>query len=266
MARYQEHFMTDFHTLLPDLVALADHAGTAIMEVYATDFKFETKDDLSPVTEADVAAEAIILKGLTQLTPDIPVIAEEQMAAGKSPDLNGDLYWLVDPLDGTKEFLNRNDEFTVNIGLIDGNKPVLGVVFAPALKASYWGAVGIGAWHRKEDGKNPIEVRKTPSEGITVIGSRRHGKGGELEEFLGSFTVAGNITAGSSLKFCLVASGEGDIYPRFGPTSEWDTAAGHAVLEAAGGRMTNPDLTSFLYRKPEFRNSHFIAWGGLRPS
>jgi len=257
--------MTDFHELLPELVDLADLAGEAVMEIYATDFKVETKDDMSPVTEADVAAEAIILKGLTALTPNIPAIAEEQMAAGTAPELNGDLYWLVDPLDGTKEFLNRNDEFTVNIGLINGDRTILGVVFAPALKASYWGALGHGAQCRDSNGTGKIIVRETPAEGITVIGSRRHGKGGELEEFLKDYTVNGNMTAGSSLKFCLVAAGEADIYPRFGPTSEWDTAAGHAVLEAAGGQMTNPDGSPFLYRKPKFRNSNFIAWGGLRP-
>ena len=137
--------MRDFHKLLPDLVNLADQAGEAIMKIYLTDFKAEIKEDNSPVTEADIAAEAIILKGLAALTPDIPAIAEEQMAAGTAPKLDGDLYWLVDPLDGTKEFLNRNDEFTVNIGLVDGNRAILGIVFAPALKTSYWGAVSQGA-------------------------------------------------------------------------------------------------------------------------
>ncbi len=257
--------MRDFHKLLPDLVNLADQAGEAIMKIYVTDFKAEIKEDNSPVTEADIAAEAIILKGLAALTPDIPAIAEEQMAAGTAPKLDGDLYWLVDPLDGTKEFLNRNDEFTVNIGLVDGNRAILGIVFAPALKTSYWGAVSQGALCRGPNGTKKIKVRKTPPEGITVIGSRRHGKGYELGEFLKNYTVNGNLTAGSSLKFCLVAAGKADIYPRFGPTSEWDTAAGHAILEAAGGQVTNLDGSPFLYRKSEFRNSNFIAWGGPRP-
>jgi len=257
--------MKDFHELLPDLVKLADQAGEAIMKIYATDFKVKTKDDMSPVTEADVAAEAIILKELNALTPNIPAIAEEEMAAGRAPELNGDHYWLVDPLDGTKEFLNRNDEFTVNIGLIDGNRTILGVVFAPALKTSYWGALGHGALYRDSSGTKKLTVRRTPPEGITVIGSRRHGKSSELEKLLKDYTVNGNMTAGSSLKFCLVAAGEADMYPRYGPTSEWDTAAGHAVLEAAGGQVTNTDGSPFLYRKPKFRNSNFIAWGGLRP-
>lgn len=258
--------MTDFHTLLHELVALADRAGEAVMAIYATDFEVKTKDDFSPVTEADVAAEAIILEGLSELTPEIPVVAEEQMAAGNKPDLRGDHYWLVDPLDGTKEFLNRNDEFTVNIGLIEGDRTVLGVVYAPALETSYWGAAGHGAHRRNCDGTSAITVRTPPEAGITVIGSRRHGKGGEMEKFLKPYTVADNMAAGSSLKFCLVAAGEADIYPRFGPTSEWDTSAGHAVLEAAGGRVTNPDGSDFVYRKPDFRNSNFIAWGGLEPA
>lgn len=259
--------MTDFHTLLPDLVTLADRAGEAVMAVYATDFKVETKDDLSPVTEADIAAEAIILDGLSRLTPDIPAVAEEQMAAGNVPTLNGDHYWLVDPLDGTKEFLNRNDEFTVNIGLIEGDRPILGVVFAPALQTSYWGAAGRGAYRRDDKFRSSsIAVRTPPDAGITVIGSRRHGKGGKMDAFLKPYTVADTMSAGSSLKFCLIAAGEADVYPRFGPTSEWDTAAGHAVLDAAGGRITNPDGSAFLYRKKDFRNSNFIAWGGLRPS
>ncbi|MDB3954100.1 3'(2'),5'-bisphosphate nucleotidase CysQ [Alphaproteobacteria bacterium] len=257
--------MKDFHKLLPDLVKLADQAGEAIMKIYATDFKAKFKEDNSPVTEADVAAEAIILRGLSALTPDIPAIAEEQMAAGTAPELDGDLYWLVDPLDGTKEFLNRNDEFTVNIGLVNGNRAILGVVFAPALNSSYWGALGHGALYRDYSGTKKLTVRKTPPEGITVIGSRRHGKNSELEKLLKDYTVKDNMTAGSSLKFCLVAAGEADMYPRYGPTSEWDTAAGHAVLESAGGHVTNPDGTLFLYRKPKFRNSNFIAWGGLRP-
>ncbi|HAA92653.1 MAG: 3'(2'),5'-bisphosphate nucleotidase [Rhodospirillaceae bacterium] len=255
--------MTDLHRLLPDLVTLADRAGDAVMEIYATDFEYKTKDDFSPVTEADLAAEAIILEELARLTPDIPAVAEEQMAAGNVPKLDGTHYWLVDPLDGTKEFLNRNDEFTVNIGLIEDDRPVLGVVYAPALETSYWGAVEVGAHRRTGNDVAPITVRTPPEEGITVVGSRRHGKGGEMDTFLEPYEVNDTLAAGSSLKFCLVAEGKADIYPRFGPTCEWDTAAGHAVLEAAGGKVTNPDGSPFRYRKSDFLNSNFIAWGGL---
>jgi 3'(2'), 5'-bisphosphate nucleotidase len=258
--------MIDPDKILPGLIALADKAGEAVMKVYATDFDYETKEDSSPVTEADIAAEAIILEGLAALTPDIPVIAEEQMAADNKPELNGPHFWLVDPLDGTREFLHRNDEFTVNIGLIEGDTPILGVVTAPALDGAYWGAVGHGASMRKGGKTSSISVRTPPENGVGVIGSRRHGKGGPLEEFLAGYNVIERKSAGSSLKFCLIAAGEADLYPRFGPTSEWDTAAGHAVLAAAGGTVTKPDGSPFLYRKPTFRNGEFVAWGGLRPS
>lgn len=255
----------ELNSLLADVSAIARTAGAKIMEIYETDFEIRTKDDASPVTEADVAAEAIIAPALSKLTPHIPIVAEEAAAAGDLPDVRGGAFWLVDPLDGTKEFLNRNGEFTVNIGLIKDGDPILGVVFLPAQNTLYEGAVGVGAYKTFDDGrKQTISVRPEPDDGITIVASRRHGDPELLDSFLSGRTVKESVSAGSSLKFCLVASGDADLYPRFGRTMEWDTAAGHAVLKAAGGRVTNTDLTPFTYAKNAiFENPHFIAWGGL---
>lgn len=257
--------MIDADALLPELVSVSKQAGEVILAIYRTDFDVEHKADYSPVTQADIDAEAVILAALRRLTPDLPVIAEEEVSAGRVPDV-GDCFWLVDPLDGTREFLNRNGEFTVNIALIRDRQPVLGVVHAPDIAMTYTGSRGDGATRQKGEGPvEPIRVRTPPAEGLTVVASRRHGSVPELDHFLEGRTVAERVTCGSSLKFCVVASGEADLYPRFGPTMEWDTAAGHAVLAAAGGCLTNTDGTDFLYRKPDFLNPHFIAWGSLRP-
>jgi len=242
-------------------------AGAKIMEIYATDFEARSKDDSSPVTDADEAAEAIILKALAELAPDIPVVAEESAAAGNIPDVSSGSFWLVDPLDGTKEFLKRNGEFTVNIALIEDGAPVMGVVFLPAKETMYSGIVGHGAQKQVGSGnKETIRVRPAPDEGLTVVGSRSHGDPAEMEKFLAGRKVADIKPAGSSLKFCLVAEGEADVYPRLGRTMEWDVAAGHAVLSAAGGTVTLTDGTPFGYAKNAiFENPHFVAWGGLRP-
>jgi 3'(2'), 5'-bisphosphate nucleotidase len=257
--------MTDYFDLLSDLEATARRAGEAILAIYRTDFEVERKADYSPVTQADLDAEAIILDVLRRLTPEIPVVAEEESSTGGLPDV-GDVFWLVDPLDGTREFMNRNGEFTVNIALIENRHPVLGVVHAPERSLTFTGSVRDGATRQAgDDPAKKITVRTPPPEGLTVVSSRRHGSASENEKFLNGRTVADRVTCGSSLKFCVVASGEADLYPRFGPTMEWDTAAGHAVLAAAGGCLTTPDGGAFLYRKPDFRNSNFIAWGGLRP-
>lgn len=257
--------MTEYLDLLPELDAAARRAGEAILDVYRTDFDVETKADYSPVTQADLDAEAIILDVLRTLTPDIPVVAEEEVSSGGLPDV-GDVFWLVDPLDGTREFMNRNGEFTVNIALVENRRPVLGVVHAPARRLTFAGSVRDGATRQEGDGPaRKVTVRTPPAEGLTVVSSRRHGSSSENEKFLNGRTVANRVTCGSSLKFCVVAAGEADLYPRFGPTMEWDTAAGHAVLAAAGGCLTTPGGNDFLYRKPDFRNPNFIAWGGLRP-
>jgi len=255
----------DTKALLNAVSAIARDAGAKIMEIYATDFEARTKEDASPVTDADLAAEAIITPALADLTPQIPVVAEEAAAAGNAPKITSGRFWLVDPLDGTKEFLNRNGEFTVNIGLIEDGEPVLGAVFAPALDTLYTGAQGLGAYKTMGNAPpTPIQVRPAPAEGLTIVASRRHGDPAMLDSFLDGRTVKETIGAGSSLKFCLVASGDADLYPRFGRTMEWDTAAGHAVLKAAGGRVTNTDLTPFTYAKNDiFENPHFVAWGGV---
>jgi len=257
--------MIDHAALLPALVAVSKRAGEIILAIYRTDFDVEQKADYSPVTQADIDAEAIILETLRRLTPHVPIVAEEEVSAGRIPDV-GDCFWLVDPLDGTREFLSRNGEFTVNIALIRDRQPVLGVVHAPERGVTYTGSQPGGATRQKGDGPvEPIRVRTPPAAGLTVVASRRHGSGSEIDRFLNGRKVADRVTFGSSLKFCVVASGEADIYPRFGPTMEWDTAAGHAVLAAAGGCLTNTDGSDFLYRKPDFRNPNFIAWGGMRP-
>ncbi len=253
--------MSDLAAKLPQIVALAEAAGEAIMAVYATDFGHELKADASPVTEADLAAEAIITAGLAKISPLYPVVAEEAAAAGKTPDVSGGRFWLVDPLDGTREFLSRNGEFTVNIALIEDGRPVLGVVLAPALEKTFTGIAGAGATGMG----NPVAVRPCPAAGITIVASRRHGDPGAIEKLLRGHPVAGRETAGSSLKFCLVAEGSADLYPRFGRTMEWDTAAGHAVLAAAGGRVTGPGGAELTYGKPGFENPPFVAWGGLEP-
>ncbi|HYG85684.1 MAG TPA: 3'(2'),5'-bisphosphate nucleotidase CysQ [Azospirillum sp.] len=250
--------------LLPTVRTIAHEAGQVILRFYNTRFDVTTKADGSPVTQADHAAEAVILPALHHLTPGIPVVAEEEVAAGRVPDVSGGRFWLVDPLDGTKEFLNRNGEFTVNIALIDNGKPILGVVCAPATGDLYAGA-GAGTAVHWIEGRHDyaITVRKAPADGLTVVASRSHGDPGETDKFLSAFTVKERISCGSSLKFCALACGKADLYPRFGRTMEWDTAAGHAVLLAAGGRVCVAGSQDPLtYGKPGFENPHFVAYGG----
>jgi len=252
-AAYQPHW--------PDeLARIARAAGARIMEVYATDFAVRGKGDASPVTEADELAEAVIVSALQQLAPAIPIVAEEAVAAGRIPAVD-QLFWLVDPLDGTKEFISRNGEFTVNIALVQGGQPVLGVVFAPALDRLFVGAVGQGAYVEQGGQRKSIRCRATPQAGLTVVASRSHGDAAALDALLAGHAVAALAQAGSSLKLCLVASGEADLYPRLGRTMEWDIAAGHAVLAAAGGTVTEVAGKPLRYGKPGFDNPHFIAAG-----
>ena len=239
---------------------IARAAGAAIMAVYGTDFSVRDKSDASPVTEADVRAEALILAGLRELAPDVPVVAEEAAAAGQIP-LVGSRFWLVDPLDGTKEFIGRNGEFTVNIALVEGGVPVLGVVLAPALGRLYAGALGGGAFVEDDQRRRPIRCRSVPPAGLTVVGSRSHGDEAALSAFLAGRKVASVASAGSSLKLCMVAAGEADLYPRLGRTMEWDIAAGHAVLLAAGGGVADLSGAALTYGKPGFENPHFVASG-----
>lgn len=250
----------DYRELLDGIIPIARSAGAVIMDVYATDFTVRGKSDASPVTEADERAEALIVDGLARLAPDIPVVAEEAVAAGTIP-ATGRRFWLVDPLDGTKEFISRNGEFTVNIALVEDGEPMLGVVFAPALGQLFAGIRGNGAFREVSGGRRPIAVRAVPAEGLTVIASRSHGDPAALEAFLAGRKVASLRNAGSSLKICLVAAGEADLYPRLGRTMEWDIAAAHAVLAAAGGQLTDTSGAPLRYGKPGFANPHFVARG-----
>lgn len=239
---------------------LAQQAGRVVMDVYATEFTVRAKGDASPVTEADERAEALIVAGLAALTPDVPVVAEEGVAAGRVPAF-GKRFWLVDPLDGTREFVHRNGEFTVNVALIEDGQPVLGVVHAPALLRLFGGVSGSGAFVEDENGRRPIRCREVPSEGVTVLASRSHGNPVALEAFLAGRSVAEVKYAGSSLKLCLLAAGEADLYPRFGRTMEWDIAAGHAVLAAAGGSVVDLSGRPLVYGKAGFENPDFVAQG-----
>lgn len=245
--------------LLAALRPVAEEAGQATLAYYGA-AEARTKADGSPVTLADEAAEAVILPRLRALTPDIPVISEEEAAKGLSPAKVGDRFWLVDPLDGTKEFISGNGEFTVNIALIDKGVPVLGIVVAPALGETYCGAAGEAVFASKA-GEAPIHVRTPPETGLVVVGSRSHGDADAMERFLNGRKVAEFRAAGSSLKLCLVARGEADLYPRLGTTMEWDIAAGHAVLRAAGGTVRTLDGAELGYGKPDYRNPHFVAAG-----
>ena len=252
--------------LLTALRLIAERAGKIVLGYYVEaendGIDVRQKSDASPVTAADEACEAFILEALAKLTPEIPVISEEAAEAGGVPEGDvPDQFWLVDPLDGTKEFLNRNGEFTVNIGLVDKGRPVAGVVHAPALAKTWAGAGGLATFSTMDQPPSDITARKIPAEGATVVASRRHGGGGELDAFLAGHKVKELIGAGSSLKFCLIASGEADIYPRFGRTMEWDTCAAHAVLKAAGGRVETLDGAELTYGKPGLDNPHFVAWG-----
>ncbi|PPR60646.1 MAG: 3'(2'),5'-bisphosphate nucleotidase CysQ [Alphaproteobacteria bacterium MarineAlpha4_Bin2] len=250
--------------MLSRIETLAIEAGETIMKIYDEEFTPKYKTDYSPVTEADTEAERIIISGLAKILPTVPVVAEEAFAAGHSPKISGGRFWLVDPLDGTHEFIDKNGEFTVNIALVENQRPICGVVHAPALDKTYTGIVGMSACIRTGgSAHNKIEVRPPPEAGVIVVASRRHGDPKRIEKLLEGRHVSETRYAGSSLKFCLVAEGEADLYPRFGRTMEWDTAAGQAVLEAAGGRVTKLDGAPFIYAKAGFENPHFIAWGGI---
>lgn len=240
---------------------LAARAGEIILSVRARGFTTARKADRSPVTEADRESEAAILAGLRAATPEIAVVAEEAVAAGQAPEL-GDNFWCVDPLDGTREFAGGTDDFAVCIGLVRGRKPVLGVVGAPVAGALYGGIVGSGAVRRDGAGERAIAARLPPAEGLTVATSRHHGDDTRLAAFLAERAVAGRVMLGSALKFCLLAEGKADLYPRFGTTMEWDTAAGQALLEAAGGEVQAIESGAVLgYAKPDWRNPHFCARG-----
>lgn len=249
------------------MIAAAIEAGRAAYAIYRGDFEVHTKSDESPVTAADHAAEQVILAHLAKGAAGIPVVAEEQVAAGNIP-ASAATYFLVDPVDGTKEFIQKRGDFTVNIALVKDGVPQLGVVYAPAKSRLFAGDAVKGEAFRSEQSpevaeqapRTPIRTRAPAAAGLTVVASRSH-RSPETDEWLAKVKVAEIVSVGSSLKFCLVAAGEADLYPRLGPTMEWDTAAGHAVLSAAGGEVVHLDGSPFRYGKPGFRNPYFIATG-----
>ena len=244
---------------LERLARIARAAGAAIMAHYGDTSVVAWKGDKGPLTRADKAAHETILGQLNEWSPEVPVLSEEGEIPSPESRSPWKRFWLVDPLDGTKEFLKGNGEFTVNIALIDAARPILGVVAAPALSLAYAGA-GEGSareWRHGHD--RAIKVRNVPAEGLTVVASRSHGNAEALDRWLAGRKVCDTRQAGSSLKFCLVAAGEADLYPRFGRTMEWDTAAGHAVLTAAGGQVRTLSGEELRYAKPGFENPHFVA-------
>lgn len=261
--RFEETGLTN--SMLEAAIEAAHRAAAVILDIYATDFQVRSKDDASPVTLADEAAEAAILDTLASRFPEVPAISEE--AASKNPIASPlpARFWLVDPLDGTKEFINRNGEFTVNIALIEQGRPVLGVVLAPVLGQLYAGCEAPDgsrqAFVEERGERRPIKCREVPEEGLTVVSSRSHGDAAALETFLAGRRVAASVSAGSSLKLCLVAAGQADLYPRLGRTMEWDIAAGHAVLRAAGGTVRTIAGEPLRYGKPGLDNPHFVASG-----
>ena len=249
--------------LLEEIAEAAKEAGEAILDVVRRGFEVESKRDTSPVTEADRAAELVILAALARAAPGVPVIAEEEVAAGRIPT-HGDTYFLVDPLDGTKEFVRGGDDYTVNIGLIRYGEPSLGVVYAPATRRLHGGIVGQGAWLDEGGGRIKIITRARGSE-ITAVASKSHLNQATIDYLEAAVGSCSYVSIGSSLKFCIVAEGRADIYPRAAPTSEWDTAAGHAVLLAAGGLVDGPDGTPLRYGKRAFLNRAFVATAGWKP-
>ena len=252
-----------FESLLEPLCSVAREAGSAILKIYATDFDVRHKADRSPVTDADLQAERIIVAALSELTPEIPIVSEE---AGTTRDsipcaVPANEICVVDPLDGTREFVRRSGEFTVNIALVQQRRPALGLIYAPALGRLYAGSDSFGSFFESGGQRRRIECRRPSPEGLAVVTSRSHQDPASWGVLLGARSVAWRLTAGSSLKFGLVASGEVDAYPRTGRTWEWDTAAGHAIVAAAGGRVTCADGAELHYGKPNFVNAAFVARG-----
>jgi 3'(2'), 5'-bisphosphate nucleotidase len=252
--------------LLPEVIRIAIEAGKAILEVYQGEFSVTRKPDASPVTAADLAAHDVIEKGLNALPERLPVLSEESVLAPYFVRQQWQHYWLVDPLDGTREFIKRNGEFTVNIALIHEGISILGVVYAPVTGDLYYAAQGIGAFHRVNDSEpRQIQARPLALPHITIAGSRSHSQA-RMQPFMDklsrNYSPPEVISIGSSLKICLVAEGRADIYPRLGLTSEWDTAAGQCVLEQAGGRLVDMTGKPLIYNSKEsLLNPEFFACG-----
>ncbi len=255
----------NYHQYLDAVIDIAKDAGAAIMQVYGTDFDVENKSDNSPLTQADMAAHNVITSALKQLTPDIPILSEESETIDAGERNSWQLYWLIDPLDGTREFVKRNGEFTVNIALIDQHSSVMGVVYAPATDLLYFASLGNGAFKQvKDHAATSIHTRPFNMEKLIIAGSRSHSDH-NLQRFINNIHVATGaipelISMGSSLKICLVAQGAADVYPRLGPTSEWDTAAAHCVLKEAGGDIVDEAGKELRYNtKQSLLNPNFFA-------
>ncbi len=248
--------------IIDEVIEIARRAGAAIMPFYGSDVAVERKADDSPVTAADHAANDVIVPALAGLTPDIPVVSEESPALERAPDISGGRFWLVDPLDGTKEFIAGRDEFTVNIALVVAGKPVLGVVGISAM-GELFAAAGPGhvVHHAASGDVRHIAARTPPEDGLVAMISRSHADMDVIAALFADMKIKQRMIAGSSLKFCRIATGIADLYPRLGRTMEWDTAAGHAVLAAAGGSVRTLDAADLVYGKPGFENPHFLARG-----
>lgn len=247
---------------MAQVVRLAQRAGDAILSVYGEQFEVTHKTDQSPLTQADLRSHELLVQGLRALTPELPVLSEEDSDIAFEQRRQWQRYWLIDPLDGTKEFVSRNGEFTVNVALIDDHAPVLGVVHVPVTGITYTGQTGVGAFkHTSGKPAEALHVRTPAATPLRVVGSRSH-RGDSLDRVLPKLEPYEMVAVGSSLKFCLVAEGSADFYPRLGPTSEWDTAAAQAVVEAAGGAVITTDGSRLSYNtKAELLNPHFLVFG-----
>lgn len=248
--------------LLQPVLSIAEKAGKVILDIYNSGYDVEKKDDNTPLTTADTAAHNLIVAELAKLTPDIPIISEEQADIPFEIRKSWTRYWLVDPLDGTREFIKRNGEFTVNIALIEHHYPILGAIYVPVSGVSYYAIKNQGAFKKSKNSEpHKIKVREVTNDEILIAGSRSH-RDTSLDDFLERIGDHQIISMGSSLKSCLVAEGKVDIYPRLGPTSEWDTAAAQCIVEEAGGHLTNTDLQRLKYNtKDSLLNPHFLVFG-----
>lgn len=258
-----DHLSCDPCLLLTPALEVAIEAGKRILEIYEAGFEVEVKQDLTPLTEADLAAHKVIEEGLKEITPTVPTLTEESTDIPFSERSRWQRYWLVDPLDGTREFIERTGEFTVNIALIQDHQPVLGIIYAPVLGVYYYACKGEGAFKREATSDPyPIQARRWQGGPLIVTCSRITHQGGHLEEFLSKLGEHETVIMGGALKSCLVAEGKADIYPRLGPTSEWDTAAAQCIVEEAGGHITDTSMQVMQYnRKEELLNPHFFAFG-----
>ena len=249
-----------YSAILPEVLKIADAASEKVMSIYMTDFKVNYKADESPITAADIASHNVIVEGLSNLSQDIPILSEEGAEIPWSERKHWQRFWLIDPIDGTKDFTQRTDEFTVNIALIENGEPILGVVTAPALKEAYWGLRGQGAYKRDNTGHVQRITVAEPGEAKRVVASKNH-LNEDTKAFIDKLGAHELVQAGSSLKFCKIAEGHADIYPRLAPTCEWDTGAAHAVLSAAGGKVETLEGKPLQYGKEDVLNPHFIASG-----